>query len=166
MHLILMRHGSCSPGKKEQRDSDRELTDQGKNEVLTAVSFLSAIGIAPQVILSSPFRRSMQTAELIAENMPAKLETEASPALMPGAGTQELLRAIQNRTEATGEDWIMVVCHEPDISSNVKQLIGQQCPCQLPVYPGDIVGLQLDCIGGTPSCDLMFYFSPVATRRE
>ena len=68
MDLILMRHGKALDVGEDgiTRDADRPLSDEGRKITRDIADALLAIGIKPDVILTSPLTRAAQTSAIAA----------------------------------------------------------------------------------------------------
>jgi len=66
MEIYLMQHGSALP--KEQ-DPEQGLGPDGKVEIHASGKALKKMGVSFDVILSSPKKRSKQTASIVAEEV-------------------------------------------------------------------------------------------------
>jgi len=95
--LYLMRHGlaidqedpECPP------EAERYLTTKGIEKTRAAAQGLARLGIQPDGLLTSPYLRAVQTAELVCEALalpPAKLRR--SDALLPEADPGDLFREL------------------------------------------------------------------------
>jgi phosphohistidine phosphatase SixA len=164
MNIILMRGASSESYEQEPRDQDRGLTAEGRQDVATAAAFLNALDIHLDAILASPFKRARQTAEELSRQLPEAPAVTNAQAIMPGAGVEELMRAVCNRVQCTTTGWVLAVGHEPDIGRTLHEALGPQSQYRFPVAPGDLFGLALECHAGTPSGRLIFAFSPINAR--
>src|SRR6266481_5092603 len=72
----------------------------------------------PDVIVSSPLPRALQTAEVAAEQLKTKLRQDE--ALEPGFGISELSTVLKRHRSKV----LMLVGHEPDFSSAISALTG------------------------------------------
>lgn len=61
--LILLRHANALPGRGEQADFDRALSEQGLLEAEAAADWLQQRGLIPDRVLCSPARRTRETLE-------------------------------------------------------------------------------------------------------
>lgn len=164
MHIILMRCACSESYEQEPRDQERGLTEEGRRDVATAAAFLNALDIQLDAILASPFRRTRETAEELARQLPEAPGVTTAPAIMPGAGVEELLRAVCNRVQCSETGWVLAVGHEPDIGRTIHDALGPQGQYRLPVSPGDLFGLAIECHAGIPRGRLVFAFSPMNAR--
>ena len=63
--LLLLRHGK-SDWSAGVSDADRPLAKRGRKAARAIGEFLSRAGAVPDVVVSSPARRAVETAELVA----------------------------------------------------------------------------------------------------
>jgi phosphohistidine phosphatase len=115
MRLLVFRHGIAEDHAADGTDASRALTDQGVKRTRAAARGLAAFTEAPDVILSSPKTRALQTAREAGAAFGCGVEVLA--ALADGPPT-ETLRALAARTEGT----VMIVGHEPMLSELVEQV--------------------------------------------
>lgn len=118
MKLVFVRHATAEDGGPKLRDWDRALTDAGRAEAPLVSNALYQLGIQPDIVLSSPLVRAHQTAEIVAAALGSTV-TLANE-LQPGNGTLDHLQHIVGRSTA---DTVMLVGHEPDLSSLAARLI-------------------------------------------
>jgi phosphohistidine phosphatase len=105
MQLFVIRHAVAEDVGPGVDDTARELTEAGKTKLRRAVRGLRALDVRFERILTSPWKRAVQTArqlEPIAASPPVVTDLLTQP---PRA---ELLALIAERAEATA-----VVGHEP-----------------------------------------------------
>lgn len=93
MEVTFFRHGIAVDRADPLApvDFERPLTLDGKNKTEAAARGLRALGLKPGVIASSPYRRCMQTARLVADalGLPKKSVRELE-ALSPGSDPKVL----------------------------------------------------------------------------
>ncbi len=83
MILVLFRHGH-SPSAFEAgvtSDKQRPLSAKGRGDVLVSAKKLFAEGINPGIILSSPYVRARETADIIASLLNQNLQQPPHPSL-------------------------------------------------------------------------------------
>ncbi len=140
MRLYVMRHGPAEDSSATGRDEDRALTAKGRERVRSVARLLEREGELPQRILASRLVRAQQTAEIVAAIARASGwhgATETVPELAPGGASVDLVRALLDAA-ARG---VMLVGHEPDLSSLVEHLLGDLLP--MPMDKGMVVALHL-----------------------
>jgi phosphohistidine phosphatase len=87
MKIILLRHGiAAERGTLDfERDSERPLTPEGRGKVRLIAKALARLKIIPDVILTSPFVRAHQTAEIAARVLRRKQQLHFSRLRASGA---------------------------------------------------------------------------------
>jgi phosphohistidine phosphatase len=118
MQLYFLRHGEADWPGWTKPDDERPLTDFGKKEVRQVAKFLDRLNVKPDLIVSSPLPRALQTAEVAAEQLKTKLRQDE--ALEPGFGISELSTLLKRHHSKA----LMLVGHEPDFSSVISALTG------------------------------------------
>ena len=127
MRLILIRHGiaidredpACPP------DPERFLTRKGVERTRKAMLGLKVLGLAPQAVLSSPFLRARQTAEIAAKVLGFPLEKiQNTRALEPERDPAELFR------ELAGLKAQEILCfgHAPNLDEVLASAVGARTP--------------------------------------
>lgn len=144
MKLILMRHGEAH--SKAASDFDRTLTSHGRKEVLTSVDRLAAYDLTIDLLLVSPYPRAQETAELVNERL-GHLSLVTTEAVTPDIPVKEALTEFERYRQRI--ETLMVVMHQPIISSLVYYLTGIQQPMSTAsIAVIDAPVLERDC------CDL------------
>ena len=118
MQLYFLRHGEADWPGWTKPDDERPLTDFGKKEVRQVAKFLNRLKVKPDLIVTSPLPRALQTAEVAAEEFKTKLRQDE--ALEPGFGISELSAVLKRHPAKV----LMLVGHEPDFSSVISALTG------------------------------------------
>ena len=112
MRIYLIRHSNAvEQGVAEyQDDSRRPLTEKGRDKMTEIASALRKLGVNPDLIVSSPYLRARETAEILAKVLKYKKELLFNDSLVP-AGTPEQIIGEINEKYTVGE--LMLVGHEP-----------------------------------------------------
>jgi phosphohistidine phosphatase len=118
MELYFLRHGEADWPNWTKPDDDRPLTDFGKKEVRQVAKFLDRLKLRPDLVVTSPLPRALQTAKIAAEHLKAKLREDES--LAPGFGMSELRTVLKRHRSKV----LMLVGHEPDFTSVIAGLTG------------------------------------------
>ncbi len=116
MQLYVIRHAIAEERREGRVDAERALTDKGKARFGRAVLGLRRLDVRFTEILTSPWRRASETADLLAplsEREPTALETLAMP---PGERLLEELAKSETGTPA-------LVGHEPWLSELIALLV-------------------------------------------
>lgn len=120
MILLLLRHAHAGDPAKWAGDDDlRPLSDRGRGQATRLGRLLAASGEAPDLLISSPRTRALETAELVAHEVGAPVEIDprlAGPLDPDVVGA--ILRSVRDAKRPC------LVGHDPDFSSLVGELIG------------------------------------------
>jgi len=119
MNVTVVRHGTAED--RAPTDAQRALTPIGRAEAERAGERLAALDPPPDVIVSSPYLRALQTAEAVAGHLGLAGTVTVDDALTPDeppAGVRDLLaRYAQSRH-------VVLVAHEPILSAACGLLTG------------------------------------------
>ena len=121
MQIYLLRHGIAEEGKPRQPDAERALTDEGREKLRRVLKRARAADVAPGVIISSPYRRAVETADEAVDALGYKGKVVLSPALIPDGSPAGVWDEIRARRD---ESSILLSSHEPLMSSTVAYLLG------------------------------------------
>lgn len=116
MRVILLRHGIAHDRADPQcpADPDRALTEDGRKKTKKAVRGLVAVGCKPTRILTSPYLRARQTADLALEAFGVgKDRLVVSDALLPDGAPYAIFHALF--AFAAVDDEILCVGHAPHL---------------------------------------------------
>jgi len=116
--LYFLRHGKAG-APQAANDDIRELTERGRKALRAAAPLWRRLNLRPDVVISSPLARSLQTAEIFCEAMGGVPIVD--DLLRPGASWGKLARAMAQHPDARR---VMFVGHEPDMSSAIVDLTG------------------------------------------
>lgn len=152
MRLYLLRHAEASD--RAPSDAARELTALGIEQAQTVGAFCKKHGIKPNLILTSPFRRAAQTAQLVAAalgQMPQNAGFLAS-----GMDPENALMELGAYQQFAS---VMIVGHQPDLGMLATRLLGLQSDEVLPVDKASLICLEVErlAIGGAS----LQFFLPV-----
>jgi phosphohistidine phosphatase len=123
MNLYILRHGiAVEPGTAAYaKDADRPLTPKGERKLGQIAEALEDLGISFDLILSSPFLRARQTAELVAEALKNRKQLSLSDELTPHGNPKKLIEFIQHVQPAPNN--VLLVGHEPYLSEFISWLL-------------------------------------------
>lgn len=120
MNLYLIRHSIAENITMDKKDFDRELTEEGKFVIKkTSEAWKNYIGNV-DVVLTSPLKRAIQTAEIISTNLQDKQNLIKDNNLGTGSRTADLID-ILNSLEYKN---VVVVGHQPDLSQHINNFCG------------------------------------------
>jgi phosphohistidine phosphatase len=116
--LYIVRHGIAEEGFGKP-DAERELVEEGRRKVHENGKHLLNLGVQPDVIVSSPYKRALQTAQILAGELGYKGDILLDDRITPMGryeGFSDLF------TEVRSNQTIMLVGHEPNVSSLVASI--------------------------------------------
>ena len=164
MELYILRHGDAVDRVTGgyARDEERPLTEQGREEARLAGRALAALGVRPDLLLTSPLVRARQTAELAAEALRPRRGPLESAALAPGGQPAEVLAALR---EAGGARAALLVGHMPDLGELVGWLVWGQPDLAVPLRTGGVCRVDLPDQPAPGTGDLRWLLPPRLLRR-
>lgn len=144
MQIYLLRHGIAEDAKPRQSDADRSLTEDGREKLRRILKRARAAAVEPSLIISSPLRRAVQTAEEAAGALGYQGEILLSKALLPEASPGGVWDEIRVHK---GEPSILLASHEPLMSSTMAHLL--RCPALMVDFKKGAL-VRIDCEGFGP----------------
>jgi len=120
--LWLLRHAEAEP-HGTRTDAERRLTKRGRQQARAAGIALVRMRTSFDTVLYSPRVRASQTAELASEawSRAQRARMELYP---PLAGSFDAKQALQVIRAIPADGRLLVVGHEPELSSTIAQLTG------------------------------------------
>jgi phosphohistidine phosphatase len=125
MNLYLLRHANAlNIGEQGvQTDEDRPLSGEGRERVALLAGALQRLGLSFDCVLSSPLRRSMETAEELLRQL-GLTGTAVTPC--DRLGPAEPCRKLGKGLLTVESENVLLVGHEPDLSRHAAWLIGSK----------------------------------------
>jgi phosphohistidine phosphatase len=123
MNLYIVRHGIAMDREDwlSKDDSLRPLTDRGRERMTRIARGLAGLGVELDLVLSSPFVRARQTAEILIEGLEvSRSRLNFSEALVPTAHPSALLQEISEKYQVPN---LALVGHEPHLSGLISFLL-------------------------------------------
>ncbi|MDA0205503.1 MAG: phosphohistidine phosphatase SixA [Acidobacteria bacterium] len=121
MDVFVLRHAIAEDAGAGQADSERRLTDLGRERLRLVVQKAMRAGMAPAVVLTSPYVRAHQTAEILLEELDHPCELVTTSNLTPYAAVADLWQELREYSRLSP---LIVVGHNPQLSELVSVLIG------------------------------------------
>jgi len=161
MDLYLIRHAIAEEASASGADADRALTSEGKARMRRCTEGLRAVGVRLDLILTSPYRRAAETAEIVARTL-GGVETNVLAELAAGADTDVLLGALRpyRHLEALG-----LVGHQPDLGLLASQVMtGSPGTCPLGFKKGGVACFDVAAPRGPLRGELVWFMTPKQLR--
>jgi len=157
MKLLVFRHGIAEDHGPDGTDASRRLTDEGVARARSAALGLAVIAEAPEVILTSPKVRAVQTAEAAREVFDAKMVVEETL----GEGTARAIVALLSRRL---ESRVMIAGHEPALSGVVERLCTGTEGGFVPLKKAGCACVDVDFGHAPPAASLLWLATPRMLR--
>jgi phosphohistidine phosphatase len=130
--LFLVRHAKSSRDDPTLADRDRPLDDRGERDAPKMGERLARRDIKPELILSSPARRALTTAQIMAKKLDYKDRIYASSA----KALLEVIHGLDDKLKC-----VMLVGHNPEMSELANRLsreIADMATCAVAEFEFDI----------------------------
>jgi phosphohistidine phosphatase len=126
MQLYIVRHGIAIDREdpKCPSDPERYLTEEGVEKTRQVAKGVAALGATADLLLSSPYVRAMQTAEIFASEFDyAKQKIRRTDLLLPGAEPSLLFRELVREKQAAS---IFLFGHAPQLDDIIATALGSK----------------------------------------
>jgi len=154
VNVFIMRHGEAQA--KAETDRQRELAQQGREDIVQmAADYSSALG-SIDVIWASPYVRTQQTAKLLSEQLGKPVITQSF--LQPSGNPIDTLSAL----EAHSENTVLIVSHQPLVGVLVDGLAGLE-PGRYRMGTGALACVTTQ-IYANGCCDLEWLHQPASVQ--
>ncbi len=142
MNLYLMRHADAGlPRENPILDSKRGLVKDGKDQCILMAALLSAFKVQIDVVLSSPLKRALQTAQLVATELGYDGKVEISPALKMDATYVDFQKMLAKYGECEG---VLAVGHNPTLFQFLGRLVTGNGGANLRMRKGSVARIDLE----------------------
>ena len=143
MNLFILRHGIAVDRDPQSfpDDSRRPLTLKGEERMRQICEAMQALELSFDHILSSPYRRAGQTAEIVADALDKKKVLEFRDELTPEGDPKALIRYL-NQFEPAAEN-VLLVGHEPYLSTLIARLIFGEPTTAIDLKKGGLAKLEI-----------------------
>jgi phosphohistidine phosphatase len=160
MELFLMRHGlAVERGTRGfEDDAARPLTSKGRRQVRKVAAAIKELERDFDLVLSSPFLRAKQTAEIVAGKLKLKKRLKFSNALAPGGMATVLLRQLGREKPAPQK--VLLVGHEPDLSRLTSLLVAGNVQLELDLKKGGLCKLEAGKLAAGKCATLAWLLTP------
>ena len=143
MNLYIIRHAIAvdQATAHYESDSERPLTDKGRKKMRQIANGLRNLAVEFDLILSSPYVRARETAEILSDVFKMKKKLAFSDNLIP-VGNPELL--IGEINEKYSVDSLALVGHEPHLSTLIGMLVAENAKADITLKKGGVCYLTAD----------------------
>lgn len=126
MQLYIVRHGIAIDREdpKCPAEADRYLTEEGVEKTKQVAKGVAALGVTGDLLITSPYVRAVQTAEIFAETLDyAKQKIRRNEMLLPGSEPTLLFRELAREKQASS---ILVFGHAPQLDDVIATALGSK----------------------------------------
>ncbi len=121
MVLYLMRHADAGTSRENALlDVKRGLVKEGKEQCMLMARVLSALKVQVDLVVSSPLKRALQTAQFVGTELGYEAKVEISPALGPEASFADFQEMLAKYAKCEG---VLAVGHNPNAFQFLGRLI-------------------------------------------
>ena len=155
MRIYLLRHGIAEEGFGK-RDSDRALTDEGKSKVRELLQVAARAGVEPALVISSPYRRALETARIAVDALGYLGPLIESNSLTPDSSPQSAWSDVRNHSS---DESVLLVGPEPLFSALSAFLLGQP-NLSIDFKKGALLCVEVYTVRAQPAGVLKWYLTP------
>ena len=161
MTLYVLRHAIAEDPRPGQSDATRQLTETGRKRCRRVLAHAKRVNVRPESMLTSPYDRATQTAEIARSELGFSPELIITNALVPFVGVQDLWNVI--RDYAVGGD-VMIVGHNPQLSTLIMWMLGARSD-GLWLKKSGLAALDIGNAGAQPRAELSWLLTPGSVGR-
>ena len=164
MRIYLVRHAIAeNAGTSDyEDDSLRPLTEKGREKMKKIADALKTLGVEPDLIVSSPYKRASQTASVLAKSLKYKEEIAYSDSLVPMGKSDDMIGEINEKYSV---DELMLVGHEPNLSTLASVLLAGTPDVSINFKKGGICCLSVDDLHYDRKAVLEWLITPKISTR-
>ena len=141
MILYLMRHANAGTIRENPAlDSKRALVKEGKEQCMLMARMLNALKAPIDMIVSSPLKRAMQTAQLVGTELGYDAKVEISPALGLNASYADFQNLLAKYADREG---VLAVGHNPLIFQFLGKLVTGNGAASIRMRKGSIARVDM-----------------------
>ena len=146
MQVYLLRHGVAEEQRTGLSDADRALTQDGRRKLRQTLRAASEADVQPTLILTSPLKRALQTAEIAQKVLAYKGDLVSTESLLPDSSVESVWREIRTHRDQPA---IVLVGHNPLFADLAGYLLGAP-DLQVDVKKGSVLRIDFDSFPSRP----------------
>jgi phosphohistidine phosphatase len=142
IELYFFRHGIAVDREDTTvtSDADRPLTDEGRRKTRLAAKGLERLELGIDRILTSPWLRAVETADIVADVL--GMDRAELPELAGNRSVDELLGALSRQRD----ERVLLVGHEPLLGNTVGRLLCSGADFRIDLKKSGVCAVQLDAL--------------------
>ncbi|MGC8770052.1 MAG: phosphohistidine phosphatase SixA [Brevinematia bacterium] len=123
MEIYIVRHALAENADEKKDDKDRSLIDKGFKETKAIGKILKKLDVKPDLLVSSPLTRAIQTADIIASKLNYKKKINVAKELLPESKPEDILNLITSKIGSKVKS-LIIVGHMPLLGEFISFLLG------------------------------------------
>ena len=141
MNLYIIRHAIAVEEDSSGDDSQRSLTDKGRKKMRQIAKGLRILGVEFDMILSSPYVRARETAEVLNDVFKNKKQIAFSEHLVPMGDPTALIAEIKEKYSVND---LAIVGHQPLLTNFISLLSAKGAHVDVELKKGGVCRLSTD----------------------
>lgn len=164
MNMYLMRHAIAVSTDREIDDSQRPLTEIGRNKLIHIARNLKRMGVKFDFIITSPYLRARQTAEIVAHVLEIKPKhIHDSENLTPLGFADRLIDEINAMGDIKN---LLLVGHEPFLSQLIGVLVAGDASIDIGMKKAGVCRISLQQLTHERCATLKWLLPPAIFAEE
>ncbi|MGA2790457.1 MAG: CHAD domain-containing protein [Candidatus Bathyarchaeia archaeon] len=139
-------------------DSDRPLTLKGMKRMRIIARGMRGLGVRFDVILTSPYRRALETAFVVGREYRLGESIQTTAALKPEVLPEEVIRSLQDKYSSCRN--LLLVGHDPQLSALVSTLTSGSAGARPLLKKGGLCKLQVEKLQLGKCATLLWLLTP------
>ncbi len=156
MDVFLLRHGIAEDAKPGMDDASRALTPEGRTKLRALLAHVAKAKVTPSLILSSPFKRAIQTAEIAAKTLGYKEDMVLTEVLEPSGSPHTVWDEIRSHRSYQS---LLLVGHNP-LFSELSSFLLNAPGLQIDFKKGAVLRVGIEGFSARPRGILRWYLTP------
>ena len=158
--LFILRHGIAviRGDASYPLDSDRPLTTKGMKRMRRIAKGMRRMKIGFDLLLTSPYRRALETAFVVGREYGAGEIIQTSQALRPEVLPEEVIRSLQEKYSPCRR--LLLVGHEPQLSALISTLTSGNASARPLLKKGGLCKLEVERLQMGKCATLLWLLTP------
>jgi len=165
VNLFLLRHAiAVDPGSLSgASDAGRPLSVEGRKKMRSIARGMKALDLSFDLILSSPYARAKETAEIVAHEFGLEAALEFQSLLEVGGDPAALVAEVASRSKGMSD--VLLVGHEPQLSKLISYLLSGNSGLSISMKKGGLCKLDVPRLRYARSASLEWLLTPSQLAR-
>ncbi len=157
MQLYLIRHAEAVNASLVHSDAERPLTENGVTQMRKYAKALRRLGVELDAVLTSPFCRALQTAEILCDVLKCPDILKTCDELQAGCTLETVLPILRKYQTAEA---VALVGHNPDLELIAGGLIAPSAEAAIVFKKGAVCRIDVDTFSPRPVAVLIWHLPP------